>query len=126
MRNTLFRPTWPQALLLGTLAATAIGYAYYVRFLAIEASAVSLACDAGRSSALCTSRTLALAFSQSSAFGGIALGAAVLNLIRPSIVLCTLASVSAGFGLVLYNTATSALAIAVLILSLARPAPEPE
>ena len=59
-------------------------------------------------------------------FGFVALGAALLNLLRPSLVLCALALIAAGFGLVLYNAALSALAVALLILSLARPAPEPE
>jgi hypothetical protein len=56
----------------------------------------------------------------------VALGAALLNLIRPSVVLCVVALVAAAFGIVLYNVTLSALAIAILILSLARAAPEPE
>ena len=59
-----------------------------------------------------------------SVFGAVALGAALLNLVRPSVLLCAVALIAAGFGLVLYNAALSALAVAVLILSLARPAPE--
>ena len=55
-----------------------------------------------------------------------ALGAAVLNLLRPSIVLCAVAARRRGFGIVLYNAALSALAVALLILSLARPAPAAE
>jgi hypothetical protein len=53
----------------------------------------------------------------------VALAAAVLNFIRPSIVLVALALAAAGLGIVLHNTDLSALAAGVLILSLARPAP---
>ncbi len=56
-------------------------------------------------------------------FGGIALAAALLNLLRPSPVLVALALAAAGFGVVLHNTDLSALAAGMLILSLARPAP---
>ena len=57
-------------------------------------------------------------------FGIVALGAALLNLIRPSVMFWALALLTGGAGIVLYNTALSALAIALLILSLARPVPE--
>ena len=46
--------------------------------------------------------------------------------VRPSFVLCAVALVAGGFGIVLYNVALSALAVALLILSLARPSPEPD
>jgi hypothetical protein len=60
-----------------------------------------------------------------SSFGWTALGAALLNFLRPSLVLCAVTLLSGGIGIVLYNVALSALAIAILLLSLARPAPEP-
>jgi hypothetical protein len=59
-------------------------------------------------------------------FGALALAVALLNLLRPSIVLMTIALAAAGFGVVLHNADLSALAAGVLILSLARPAPAPE
>ena len=58
-----------------------------------------------------------------SVFGFLALGAAVLNLVRPSIVLVSVALAAAGFGLVLHNAGLAGLAVALLIVSLARPAP---
>jgi hypothetical protein len=58
-------------------------------------------------------------------FGGVALAAALLNLLRPSLVLMVLALAAAAFGVVLHNADLSALAAGVLILSLARPAPAP-
>jgi hypothetical protein len=56
----------------------------------------------------------------------IALTAALLNLLRPSIVLVSTALAAAGFGLVLHNADLSGLAVTLLIFSLARPAPAPE
>ena len=58
-----------------------------------------------------------------SVFGWLALAAAALNLVRPSIFLMTIAIAAAGFGLVLHNTDLAGFAAALLILSLARPAP---
>jgi hypothetical protein len=57
-------------------------------------------------------------------FGLVAVGAALLNLLRPSVVFWAIALAAAVAGLVLYNAALSAFAVALLILSLARPVPE--
>jgi multisubunit Na+/H+ antiporter MnhE subunit len=103
-----------------------LGYALYLRYLAIEQSSVGLACDAGLATWLCATRKTAIALFTYSVFGGTAVAAAVLHLLRPSIVLFALALAAAGFGIVLYNVALSALAVALLVLSLARRAPEPE
>jgi hypothetical protein len=108
------------------MAVAALAYALYLRHLVIEQSAVGIACQSGTQSWLCTSRRIAIALFAPSAFGIVAIGAALLNLIRPSFILCAVALVAAGFGIVLYNVALSALAVALLIVSLARPAPEPE
>jgi hypothetical protein len=59
-----------------------------------------------------------------SVFGSVALGAAVLNLIRPSVVLLGLGLAAGALGIVLYNVGLSGLAIALLLLSLARPVVE--
>ena len=101
----------------------AVGEALYLRYLAIEYAPVSLACQGGLQSWLCTSFRLAIALYSHSVFGWVALVAAVLNLLRPSLVLITVALAAAGFGLVLHNADLSGLAVAFLILSLARPAP---
>ena len=52
--------------------------------------------------------------------------AALLNLLRPSLVFVSVALAAAGFGLVLHNADLSGLAVALLVVSLARPAPAPE
>jgi hypothetical protein len=98
-----------------------VGYALYLRYLVIEQSTVGLACAGGLDTWLCLSRRAVIALFSHSVFGVVGLGAAVLNLLRPSIVLFAIGLVAAGFGIVLYNVTLSALAVALLILSLARP-----
>jgi hypothetical protein len=72
---------------------------------------------------LCQARSLATVLYKNSVFGITALVIAVLNLIRPSIVLMTGGVIAAGLGIVLYNIELSGLAIGLLILGFARPAP---
>ena len=122
----LFLPTARQTNWLLTIGFLAIGYALYLRYLAIEQSTVGLACDAGLNTWLCLSRKVATWLFNNYAFGATALVVATLNLIRPSLVLFALGLAAGGLGIVLYNVGTSALAIAFLILSLARPAPATE
>ena len=100
-----------------------VGYALYLRYLAIEFSTVALACDAGLQTMLCKSRTLMTYLFQNSVFGIVALVIAVLHVIRPSIVLLTGGLIAVGFGIVLYNIGLSGLAVGLLILGFARPAP---
>ncbi len=123
------RPFLPSArqtnwlLIVGFLA---LGEALYLRYLAIEHAPVSLACQGGLNTWLCTTFRLAIVLYNHSVFGWVALGAAALNLVRPSMVLVSVALAAAAFGLVLHNANLAGLAAALLILSLARPAPAPE
>ena len=89
MKKAPFRLTPYQVQWLLIVGFTTIGYALYVRYLAIELSTTSLACDAGLQSLLCKSRTLATYLFRNSVFGIVALVIAILHLIRPSIVLLT-------------------------------------
>ena len=123
MRRTLFLPTPRQSMVLAALAAASIGHALIVRYTAIESTPVSLACQAGADTWRCTSMRLLLALHIPPSLGIAALIAALLNLMRPSVVLVAAALIAAGHGLVIYNTALSALAVALLVISLARPAP---
>ena len=100
-----------------------VGYALYLRYFAIEFSTVALACDAGLPTAICKIRILATYLFTNSVLGSVALVIAILNLIRPSIVLLTGGLIAAGFGIVLYNIGLSGIAIGLLILGFARPAP---
>ena len=100
-----------------------LGYALYMRYLAVENSTVGLACQAGLNTWLCYSRRIAIALFTNSVFGVAALIVAALNLIRPSLFLFALALAAASMGVVLYNAQLSALAVGLLLLSLARRAP---
>lgn len=121
MERRLFRPTGHQIIWLVAVGFSSVGYALYLRYFAIELSSVALACDAGLQSWLCLARKIATVLFNQSAFGWVALAAALINLVRPVIPVFAVALVAAGFGLVLYNAGLAALAIALLIVSLARP-----
>jgi hypothetical protein len=126
MRRPLFLPTARQTNWLLIVAFLAVGQALYIRYMAIENLNIELACQAGLQTWLCTAFRISIVFFNHQVFGWVALGIALLNLIRPSIVLTAFALAAAGFGIVLHNADLSALAAGVLILSLARPAPAPE
>jgi hypothetical protein len=126
MRHPLFLPTARQTNWLLIVGFLSLGEALYLRYMAIENTNVALGCQAGLNTWLCSAFRLTIVLFTYDVFGGVALAAALLNLIRPSIVLCSLGLAAACFGIVLHNTDLSALAAAVLILSLARPAPAPE
>ena len=122
----LFLPSARAANLLLIVGFLSIGYALYLRYLAIEQSTVGLACAASLNTWLCATRQIAIALFTNSVFGIAALLIAALNLLRPSLVLFAVALAAACFGIVLYNIALSALAVGLLVLSLARRAPEPD
>jgi hypothetical protein len=103
-----------------------IGYALYMRYLAVEQSNVGLACQAGLNSWLCFTRQITIALFTYSVFGWFALIVAALNFLRPSLVLFALALAAASCGIVLYNIGLSSLAIGLLVTSLARRVPEPD
>jgi hypothetical protein len=119
----LFRPSARQLNWLLIVAFLSLGESLYLRYLAIEYAPVSLACQGGLDTWLCRTFRLTIVFYNHSVFGSIALIAALLNLLRPAIVLIAVALVAIAFGLVLHNAGLSGLAAALLILSLARPAP---
>ena len=123
MTKKPFRLTPYQVQFLIVLGFASVGYALYLRYLAVEFSTVALACDAGLPTMLCKTRLLATYLFKNSVFGIVALVIAVLHVIRPSIVLMTGGLVAAGFGIVLYNIGLSGVAIGLLILGFARPAP---
>jgi hypothetical protein len=126
MARPLFRPTARQINWLLAIGFLAVGEALYLRFMAFENASVALACQAGLSTWLCSTYRVTIPLFQHEVFGVVALVAALLNLIRPSVVLMGFALAAAGFGLVLHNVDLAALAVGALILSLARPAPASE
>ena len=117
-RLTAFQVQW--ILIVGFLT---IGYALYLRYMAIEFTQVRLECEAGLQTMLCKTRILMTYLFKSYVFGIVALIVAVLHLIRPSIVTLTVGLVAACFGIVLYNIGLSGVALGLLILGFARPAP---
>jgi hypothetical protein len=126
MRRPLFLPTARQTNWLLIVGFLSLGQALYLRYMAIENITVSLACQAGLRTWLCGTFRLSIVLFNHQVFGAVALVAALLNLLRPSIVLMALSLAAAAFGVVLHNADLSALTAGVLILSLARPAPAPE
>ena len=122
----LFLPTTRQTNLLLIVAFLCLGEAMYLRYMVMENSTMSLACQGGLATWLCDSFRLVNALYPHQVFGGLALALALINLIRPSIALVAAALAAAAFGIVLHNADLSALAAGVLILSLARPAPTTE
>jgi hypothetical protein len=122
----LFTPSARQIQWLLVVGFLSIGQALYLRYQAIENATVSLACQAGLDTWLCTTFRVVIPLYEHSVFGWVALGAALLNLSRPGIALMTIALTAAGFGLVLHNAGLAGLAAGILMLSLARPAPIPE
>jgi hypothetical protein len=131
MASRLFLPTARQTNWLLLVGLLALGEALYLRYHAIEHAPVALACQGGPDTAgmntwLCATFRLTIVLYDHSVFGWLALGAALLNLVRPSLVLVLVALAAAAFGLVLHNANLAGLAAALLILSLARPAPAAE
>ena len=126
MEPALFLPTARQLNWLLLIALLSLGEALYLRYLAIEYAPVSLACQAGLDTWLCATFRLVIVLFNHSAFGWVALAAAVLNLLRPSILLVGVALAAIPFGLVLHNAGLAGLAAGLLLLTLARPAPAAE
>jgi hypothetical protein len=122
MRHSLFQPTARQTNWLLIVGFLAVGQALYIRYMAIENLNTELACQAGLQTWLCTTFRVSIVFFNHQVFGWVALGSALLNLWRPSLITTSLALAAAGFGVVLHNADLSALAAGILILSLARPA----
>ena len=122
----LFLPTARQTNWLLIVGFLALGQALYIRYNAFENTNVSLACQAGLNTWLCGTFRLSMVLYRHEVFGAAALAVALLNLLRPSIVLMALAIVLSAFGLVLHNADLAGLAAALVIFSLARPAPAPE
>jgi hypothetical protein len=124
--RSLFLPTARQTNALLIVAFLCVGEAMYLRYMVMENATMSLACQGGLATWLCDSFRLVNVLYPHQVFGWVALLVALLNLVRPSIVLVTVALAAASFGIVLHNADLSALAAGVLILSLARPAPTAE
>ncbi|CAL8981197.1 hypothetical protein GJ689_08115 [Rhodoplanes serenus] len=107
-----------------TVGFLALGYAFYLRYLVIENTPVGLACDAGAQTTVCLVRLVATRLFNAQVFGWVALGAALINLMRPNAPMFALGLAAAALGVVLYNAGLAGLAAGLLVLSLARPVRE--
>ncbi|MBB5050114.1 MAG: hypothetical protein U0987_20925 [Afipia sp.] len=123
MKKEPFRLTPYQVQWILVVGFLTIGYALYLRYLAIEFAQVRLECDAGLQTMLCKTRLTMTYLFKNYVFGITALVVALLHVIRPSIVTLTIGLIAACFGIVLYNIGLSGVAIGLLILGFARPAP---
>jgi hypothetical protein len=123
MSERLFRPSPGQIHVLLVIGFSSVGYAIYLRYLALEYAPVALACQGGLQSWLCTTFRGVIILFNNSVFGWVAIAVAALNLIHPSIVLFALGLAASGTGLVLHNAGMAGLAAALLVVSLARRAP---
>ena len=122
--NQRFAPTARQLNFLIPMGLLALGYALYLRYLAVEQAWVGLSCERGLATWLCFARHIVIALFKHWGIGSVAVAAAALNLVRPSLVLFSIGMVAAAFGIVLYNIGGSGIAIGLLILSFARPVRE--
>ena len=96
-----------------------------MRYLVIEQTAVGQSCEGGLASWLCATRRLFIWLFNNNVFGLVGLGAALLHILRPSVVPFCIALGAAGFGVVLYNTGLASFALALLTLGFARPQARP-
>lgn len=119
----LFLPSARATNVLLIVGFGALGYALYMRYMAIEQSTIGLACAAGLSTWLCATRHAVIVLYMHSAFGITAIILAALNLLRPSLTLFALALAATCCGVVLYNVGLASLAAGLMVLSLARRAP---
>lgn len=86
MSRPLFRPTPRQAASLAAIAVASLTYGFFIRYQVIEQSAVGIACESNGANWLCANRRTAIALFTPEVFGIVALGAALLNLLRPSVI----------------------------------------
>src|SRR5258708_11728216 len=98
MQSRLFLPTARQTNWLLLLALLSLGEALYLRYLAIEYAHESLACQAGLNTWLSATFRLVIVLFNYYAFCSIAPGAALLNLLPPTILLDALARAATAFG----------------------------
>jgi len=121
-----FVPTPRQTNWLLCVGFLSVGWALWLRYRALEFSDVSLACQAGLDTWLCTTFRASIVLYNHYVFGAVAVGAALITLLRPSVPFFAISLAAAGFGIVMHNPSLSAFAAALLVVSLARPAPAPE
>jgi hypothetical protein len=117
-----FVPTARQTNSLILLAFAALVLAFYLRHSIIDSQPLIAACTAGAVRASCPMRVFLIELTEMQFFGGLALVAAILHLIRPRLGMFAIALVATSFGLLLANAGPAAFAAGLLIIAFARPA----
>ncbi|TSJ61476.1 hypothetical protein FO470_13395 [Starkeya sp. 3C] len=120
MADRSFLPGARAANVIIALGGLALGWAIYMRYALVEQSAVGLACR-GVETATCETRALVITLFGYSVFGIAALIASLIQLVRPSLVMFTIALMAMSIGVVMYNNNLAALAGGLLLISFARP-----
>ena len=121
MHTRSFMPSPRASNVLIAIGFAALGYALYVRYLLVENSTVSIACEAGLATSQCLLRQTVVFLFRNQIFGIAAIIAALVHFVRPSVYAFAIALAAAAMGLVLYNNDLSALSVALLVVSFARP-----
>jgi hypothetical protein len=109
-----------QILFVVCTACICFAAALCLRYVLVENPQISELCEGRASGWGCASRRGFILAFQYLVFGWIALLAAALNLLRPSVPMLSIAIAATSWALVLYNAGPGALAAALVLLSLAR------
>jgi hypothetical protein len=115
-----------QIVFLGLASALALGAAFALRYGLVEPRELTLQCDAGAETLQCLVRRVTVGVFLWFGFAFVTVAAALLGVLRPSFLLLLVACVAGAFGLVLYNTGSTAIGLSLLPLMFARPRPEPD
>ncbi len=109
-----------QLLWIAFIACASLGAALGLRYLLVENPKTQEVCQLGAAGMGCTAVRFLIALFQYSVFGWIALIAAALNLLRPSLLVFGIGVAATSFGLVMYNAGLAAFGLALLLLTPAR------
>lgn len=121
MPTRSFLPSPRATNLLVAIGCAAFGYAFYLRYMLLEAPSVALECEIGATAARCAVRSIVIFLFQHGLFGIAAVAFAIVHLARPNLYVFGAAVIATAFGLVLYSNGFAAVAFALLVVSFARP-----
>lgn len=124
--RSTWRPRLRDLAVLVVVGGTALTLALYMRYGLVEPPSVGLVCDAGALTGTCIVRRVFIGIFVNDGFGIVALLAALLALLRPSVVMVAVGLAAGLLGAVLYNAGLATLGLSFLPLILARTASPPE
>ena len=109
-----------QVLSIAFIACSSFAIALCLRYLVVENPKLQEICQLGAPGVGCCALRVLIALFQWSVFGWIALIAAALNLLRPSVLVFSIAVSATSLALIMYNAGLAAFALALLLLAPAR------